>query len=99
MPTSRMQEITIACFVDTVISGWQTSINEQWCDGIEPYEMKDDGPVPKDYAAAEDLLPVNAENLKKVLADFPDAFKFIVDICDDASAFREGLLEEDTKNS
>lgn len=89
-----LKAISRMCYARTVIVGWQTKVDDQWCDGIEPYELNDDGaPVAVPYENAEGLLKVTESNLLKVLEDYPEAFTTIMELCADASAFKDEMLE------
>jgi hypothetical protein len=95
-----LKEIQRVCYARTVIAGWQTKVNGQWCDGIEPYELNDEeAPEAIPYETASDLLPVTEKNLAKLLKDYPEAFTTILELCADASAFKDEGLESMEGNS
>jgi len=89
-----LKEIQRTCYARTIIVGWQTKVDGEWCDGIEPYRLnEDDAPVGIPYQSASELLPVTEKNLVKLLKDFPEAFTTILELCADATAFKDEALE------
>jgi len=95
-----LKAIRRTCYARTVIVGWQTKVDEQWCDGIEPYSLNDAGaPVAIPYEDASGLLPVTEKTLCKLLEDYPEAFVLIMELCGEASAFKDEVLEVMEGNS
>ena len=95
-----LKQIQRVCYARAVIVGWQTKIDGQWCDGIEPYELNDEGsPVAVKLEGAEGLLNVTEKNLTKLLEDYAEAFVVIQELCGDATSFKEEVLEAMEGNS
>lgn len=95
-----LKAVSRMCYARTVIAGWQTKVNGQWCDGIEPYELNDDGaPVAVAYDGAASLLKITESNLLKVLEDYPEVFTTIMELCGDAAAFKDEMIEAMEGNS
>jgi len=89
-----LKAIQRTCYARTVVAGWQTKVNEQWCDGIEPYTLNDEGaPIATPYEEASELLPITEKNLTKLLEDYPEAFTTIMELCGEAAAFKDEMLE------
>ena len=95
-----LKEIQRICYARTIILGWKTKVDGQWCDGIEPYTLTEDGaPKAVKYSEASELLPVTEKNLSNLLKDYPEAFTTIMELCADASAFKDEALEAMEGNS
>ena len=89
-----LKAIQRTCYSRTVIVGWQTKVNGEWCDGIEPYTLNEEGaPEAVPYEDASELLPVTEKTLTKLLEDYPEAFTTIMELCGDAAAFKDEMLE------
>lgn len=95
-----LKAIQRTCYSRTVIVGWQTKVNGEWYDGIEPYQLNDDGaPVAVPYEEASDLFPVTEKTIAKALEDYPEALLTIMELCGDATAFKDEMLEAMEGNS
>jgi hypothetical protein len=95
-----LKAIQRMCYARAVIVGWKTMVDGQWCDGIEPYELNDEGaPVAVPYEGAAGLLPVTEKSIVKLLEDYPEAFVTIMELCGDATAFKDDMLEAMEGNS
>jgi hypothetical protein len=95
-----LKEIQRMCYAKTIIVGWQTKVGSQWYDGIEPYTLnEEDAPEAVPYENSSELLPVTEKNLMKLLKDYPEAFTTILELCADASAFKDDMLEAMEGNS
>jgi len=95
-----LKEIQRICYARTVIAGWQTKVNGQWCDGIEPYKLNEtDAPEAVPYENSSELLLVTEKNLVKLLKDYPEAFVIIMELCGEATAFKDDMLEAMEGNS
>lgn len=89
-----LKAISRTCYARTVLKGWQTKVDGEWCDGIEPYTVDEYGAcvaVPFDSSA--DLFPVTEKTLTKVLEDYPEVFADIMELCGEADSFRTEALE------
>lgn len=98
IPLDRLRQITMDCFLKTVIVGWKTKLNGAWHDGIEPFTVKGDTIVAVDCHEAADLLPVTEENLRNLLTGLPELFDFVKNIAEEAIVFQEENLELEAGN-
>lgn len=74
-------------FSKTVILGWQVLDDKgEWGDGVAN---------PDDPA---EILPVNPENILKVITRFDDLYLDIKEMAESSAAFLKEELEEDSKN-
>lgn len=95
-----LKAISRMCYARAVIKGWKTRVNGEWCDGIEPYTLNEDGAcVAVPFETADDLLPVTEKVLLKVIEDYGEVFADIMELCGEADSFRAEALEAMEGNS
>lgn len=99
IPLDKLREITLNCFLRTVICGWKTLVGKVWYEGIAPFELQNDKLVMADEFAEGDLLPATEENLRNLLGNLPELFEYIKEIAEESVIFNEEMLEKETGNS
>jgi len=95
-----LKAVSRLTYARSVIKGWQTKVNGEWQDGIEPYTVDEEGAceaAPLETAA--DLMPVTEKNILKLLENYPEVYTDILEICSEADAFRAEELEVMEGNS
>jgi len=89
----EMKVIARDLFIEHCVKGWQTKVNGEWRDGLEP-------PAGCDPARlVNGLLPFTQDNVRQALDDVPDLSDALMGFADDISAYREERLEEAAGNS
>lgn len=85
----RTQAISRQVFASTVICGWETLVDGEWVEGIDPAELGQEG----------DLLPVSSEHVEAVLKELPEFWEVLLEYASDRETFIAANREENAKNS
>jgi hypothetical protein len=81
----RALPILIEVYADTIIKGWEIqSSTGEWIKGI--------------HSKTGEVLPVTKENIVYALTALPKLFEDIQEMSKSITAYREEILEEDSKN-
>jgi hypothetical protein len=84
MDNKVAERIMLEVYAETVIRGWETQVDGEWVSGLTNKEGE--------------LIPFNQENVRKALTDLPDLFADLQSQAQDATLYRETILEADSGN-